>query len=360
MSDDATPLRETLFRIARLAEDAVGRAGHVGQSQGGYDGADRAKDHRHGHAESVGHGKDKLSCIPKTLPKRLLEKAAATARQVNPVNAPAIGPLATFGRDIGPMDPGRIKLMTALVTTKYWGAQDRTLTVSFMEATPGDLRQRIIDHLNAWFQSGCINFAETQGTGQVRISRGPGGFSSYLGVDILLIPTNLPTMNLEGFTMSTDESEYRRVVRHEAGHTLGFPHEHMRQELVARIDPERAYDHFFRLAGWDRRTVDEQVLTALDQTTIIGTPPDQDSIMCYQLPGSITRDGNPISGGADLNHTDHAFAAHVYPKASRPFAMASGASRNGQMDDADSYATDWAETDDVDPFANFSIRQRAN
>src|ERR1700736_1297248 len=104
-------------------------------------------------------------------------------------------------------------------------------------------------------------------------------------------------MNLEGFTMSTPESEYRRVVRHETGHTLGFPHEHMRKELVARIDPQKAYDYFLQTHGWHKATVDAQVLTSLDEASLMSTPPDQTSIMCYQLPGSITIDSQPILGG---------------------------------------------------------------
>jgi len=55
------------------------------------------------------------------------------------------------------------------------------------------------------------------------------GYWSYLGTDILHIPKNRPTMCLENFSMDTLESEYKRVVRHETGHTLGFPHEHMRR-----------------------------------------------------------------------------------------------------------------------------------
>ncbi len=55
--------------------------------------------------------------------------------------------------------------------------------------------------------------------------------------------------------MSTPESEYRRVVRHETGHTLGFPHEHMRKELVARLDPQKCYIYYRRF-GWDKRMVD--------------------------------------------------------------------------------------------------------
>ena len=71
-------------------------------------------------------------------------------------------------------------------------------------------------------------------------------------------------MNLEGFTMSTAESEYKRVVRHEAGHTLGFPHEHMRKALVARIDPVKAYAYAAANFGWSKEMVDQQILTAED------------------------------------------------------------------------------------------------
>jgi hypothetical protein len=170
--------------------------------------------------------------------------------------------------------------------------------------------------MNAWTATAGMSFAETSGTGEVRISRGPGGYYSYLGTDITLIPQNRQTMNLQGFTMSTPESEYRRVVRHETGHTLGFPHEHMRKELVARIDPAKAYPYFLATQGWDKVMVDQQVLTPLDESSIFGTPPDQDSIMCYQLPGQITFDGLPIRGGTDINATDFAFAALIYPKLS--------------------------------------------
>jgi hypothetical protein len=149
----------------------------------------------------------------------------------------------------------------------------------------------------------------------VRISRGGGGYWSYLGTDILLVPAHRPTMNLQGFTMNTREGEFARVVRHEAGHTLGCMHEHMRADLVKLIDPAKAYDYFRRTQGWDKATVDAQVLTSLDERSLMGTPTDQTSIMCYQLPGSITRNGKPILGGLDINASDLAFMGKIYPKA---------------------------------------------
>jgi hypothetical protein len=58
------------------------------------------------------------------------------------------------------------------------------------------------------------------------------------------------------------------------------------------------------------------VLTPLEEREIIATPADQTSIMCYQLPGAITKDGRPILGGVDINPTDYAFAGKVYPRGS--------------------------------------------
>lgn len=114
--------------------------------------------------------------------------------------------------------------------------------------------------------------------------------------------------------MNTPELEYRRVVRHQTGHTLGFPHEHMCRALVARIDHASAYDYFFRIFGWGKQTVDAQVLTPLDERSLMGTASDQTSVMSYQLPGSITRDNSPILGGLDINQTDYAYASKIYPK----------------------------------------------
>ena len=263
-------------------------------------------------------------------------KAAEVAGKINPVNMPPVASFAFAGDSVA--EPLRMAVSTA----KYWGPRPRQLTVSFMETTAKDLRARIVSHLNAWTKTGCISFIETSGTGDVRISRGPGGFFSYLGTDVLLIPKNRQTMNLQGFTMSTPESEYKRVVRHEAGHTLGAPHEHMRKALVARIDPQKAYDFFQRTQGWDRAMVDAQVLTPLNERSLLNTPVDQDSIMCYQLPGSITRDGLPIRGGTDINANDFAFISTIYPKTSHALDQSDG------MASLALEREDWPESEDVD------------
>jgi hypothetical protein len=253
-----------------------------------------------------------IACTVKPLPKRLLVAAAKTAIDLNPANAPFLqGPNAALGANRETLEP----LHIALLTSKYLGKEQRVLTVSFMESTPADLRDRLISHMNAWYTGGCgIQFKWTAGTGDIRVSRGSGGYWSYLGTDIFQIPKNRQTMNLQGFTMSTPESEYKRVVRHELGHSIGFPHEHMRKDLVERLDANKTIQWFRQYQGWDQQTVQEQVLTPLDERSLMATPADQNSIMCYQLPGSITKDGKPIVGGTDINQSDQAFANKLYPR----------------------------------------------
>ena len=293
-----------------------------------------SENHEHELAEVDG---ELMCCTPKSIPDRLIMKAAEVATKINPVNMPFATAFARTVAGFEIMEPQRI----AVLTSKYWGATPRRLTVSFMENTPADLRARILTHLNAWTKTGCISFVETAGIGDVRISRGRGGYYSYLGTDVLLIPKNRQTMNLEGFTMNTPESEFKRVIRHEAGHTLGFPHEHMRKDLVARIDPQKAYSYFQRTQRWDKATVDAQVLTSLEERNLMSTPSDQTSIMCYQLPASITFDGRPISGGTDINATDYAFVGQIYPKPSASRVIDGDSSAAALSDE-------WDESEDVE------------
>lgn len=177
--------------------------------------------------------------------------------------------------------------------------------------------------MNAWNAKGAnIHFVESSVDPQVRIARlhAPpemSGYWSCLGTDILSIPRDQPTMNLEGFTMRTRDSEFYRVVRHETGHTLGFPHEHMRKELVARLDRDKVIAAYRESDGWSPEVVEAQVLTPLEDASIFGTPPDARSIMCYQIDGDLTIDGEPILGGTDIDETDYRLAGKLYPGGAR-------------------------------------------
>src|SRR5215468_7659637 len=110
-------LRAALSKISEIAGAAAGNGGNTGSES--FD------------SEAIG------VCVPKALPKDLQVRAAKTATDLNPVNAPVFGLMPddeSLARLIS--DPLRI----AVVTSKYWGPSQRRLTVSFLDSTPVDLK----------------------------------------------------------------------------------------------------------------------------------------------------------------------------------------------------------------------------
>lgn len=242
-----------------------------------------------------------VPCEIRRLPEEIQFSAALEAIKLNPENHP---------REV--TDPGAL----GALVQKRWGLKGVDLTVSFMEATEQALKERILSHMNAWrdVAGANVRFVLTSSTGMVRLTREGDGYWSNLGTDILRVPAGQPTMCLSRFTMRTPESEFIRVVRHEAGHTLGFTHEHLRRDLVARIDRAKAIAYFAQYQGWDENTTIQQVLTPVEDVALVNpTRADGTSIMAYALPGEIMIDGKPIPGGIDLDELDKQYARQVYP-----------------------------------------------
>jgi len=262
----------------------------------------------------------------KTLPETHWIEAADTAARINPVNAPATHMLP-FARSGEPVTRSELALLTA----KYWGSGGVQLSVSFLDNPPADLRKRILGHMNAWGKWCNVVFSSTTGQGQVRIARqggADGGYWSYLGTDVLQIPAGEATMNLEGFTMNTSESTFHRVVRHETGHTLGFPHEHLRETVINRIDKNKAIAYFQASNGWSAAMTTSNVLTPIaDSALMASAATDVRSIMCYSLPGAIMEDGVAVPGGADIDSQDAKYASTIYPKT---YSHATGIWPNGK------------------------------
>lgn len=252
-----------------------------------------------------------IGCTIKVLPEEQWVEAASTAVRQNATNAPASQHLnLALPDDVIPVS------RLAILTSKYWGTGGVRLTVGFLDNPSAGLRRQILSHMNAWSNWANVQFVESAREPQVRISRAGRGYWSYLGTDVLHIAANAPTMNLQGFSDQTPEAELCRVIRHETGHTLGFPHEHMRREIVDRIDRDKAIAHFGAPPNnWSATQVEKQVLTPLDQSALVATAQaDIRSIMCYWLPASIMNDGIAVDGGRDIDALDAQFAASLYPK----------------------------------------------
>jgi hypothetical protein len=255
-----------------------------------------------------------IPCVPRYLPPSRAAEAARIAREINPSNA-------AVHRAVMRTPVGGGKARLALLIANRWPTSGVKLTVKFLDGAPKDLQKRILGHMNAWQKTANIGFVLTSGDAQVRITRlnhpdDMAGYWSYVGTQILGIhKQDEPTLNLEDFTMKTPESEFHRVVRHEAGHSLGFEHEHMRSGIVKLIDRNKAFAYFKRTEGWSRQETLDQVLTPLKDKSLMGTTEaDPLSIMCYQLPGEIMKNGKPVPGGSDIDKIDYRFASSCYPK----------------------------------------------
>ena len=118
-------LEETLTKIAALASDAV----NGGQSEDEEEYKEEEEEEEEGETADPG-------CTIKSVPNRLLVKAAETAVKINPVNGLMFGRVADLAPGL-PQDPARL----AVLAQKYWGPTPRRLSVSFMESTPADLRR---------------------------------------------------------------------------------------------------------------------------------------------------------------------------------------------------------------------------
>lgn len=253
----------------------------------------------------------RIVCTPRSLTPQQAEKATRRSLEVNPDNVLMVEQAPPGRRGA----PRRLAVSIA----NRWPITGVRLTVQFLDGPEAELRRKILLHMNAWAKTANVQFVETSGLGEVRILRSNerryAGYWSYVGTEILGIDEDEPTMNLEGFTLAVSEEEFTRVVRHEAGHTLGFEHEHMRTDLVKRIDVRKAIAYYRRTERWKAEETRQQVLTPLAKKSIYGTTEsDPHSIMCYEIPGSITLSGRAIVGGTDITPKDFAFAAKVYPK----------------------------------------------
>jgi hypothetical protein len=256
-----------------------------------------------------------ITCRPKQLPQDKLIHAARRAVEINPMNHAPVERLASLMPGFAPTH-----MHLAVLIAKYWGPAGVHLSVGFLDNPPMALRKKILAHMNAWNKTANVKFSLSNTSPDVRIARIENdpvndGYWSYVGTQIREIDDDQPTMNLEAFSMGTPDSEFNRVVRHETGHTLGFEHEHMRRELVKLIDVQKAIAFYRDDQGWSPQEVREQVLTPIEERSLRGTlHADPNSIMCYQIEGSITKNGKPIIGGLDIDKTDFDFAAKLYPK----------------------------------------------
>jgi serralysin len=191
----------------------------------------------------------------------------------------------------------------------------RVLTVSFLG---GDRQviQRIIRHAKSWMEHANISFdfRQRKKPADVRISFNmKDGSWSYVGTDILSYSKDEPTMNFGWLSPTLNDIEFRQVVLHEFGHTLGCIHEHERPDNGIPWDKPKVYAYYKENDDWSKEEVDSQVFEVYDSSMIRASKLDAKSIMMYAVPNELTKGDFEIPWNGNLSASDKRFIAKMYP-----------------------------------------------
>lgn len=209
----------------------------------------------------------------------------------------------------------------ALALGYRWPDATRLLRYKFLDGTE-EQKERVrtvIDGPLFWSRYCGVQFEETDGWAEIRITFDAGGSWSHMGTGCAGLPQDTPSMQLGWITPTTSDVEVRRVVLHEFGHALGFAHEHQSPHAAIPWDKEAVYAYFQATNGWDKAMVDAQVFARLDAEYTLASAFDVRSIMAYLIPVELLTDPTFAIGGATvLSETDKAQAQAWYGPAPEP------------------------------------------
>jgi len=248
-------------------------------------------------------------CIDRVIPMEHKPIAAELARKENRHNEPDIHLLPGVT-----ISPSKI----ALFTGKKW-QPGKTLGVAFMDGSKFQ-KAKVIEKASEWMKYANVKFKFNAGSkAQIRISfeADPGSWSA-VGTDCLVkqaFPKDEPTMNFGWLTDETDDTEYRRVVVHEFGHSIGAIHEHQNPKGGIKWNKPAVYAYFSGPPNsWSKDEIDHNVIQKYSMSQLNATKFDIHSIMLYAFPKALTIGGKGTPENTKLSKGDKSFIGKMYPK----------------------------------------------
>ena len=211
-----------------------------------------------------------ILCVEDRLPPNLFRIARKTAIAENPANGSA--PEGAADRPL------------------LWKPK-RTLRIAFLDGFPS-VQQKVIFYSRQWCPYANIFFDfGSDPDAEIRITFTKGESCSFVGMEALQVPLNLPTMKL-ALTPSSSDEVFSHVVLHEFGHVLGLIHEHQNPVGVIKWNKKAVYKELTAPPyEWTPEQIEINIFESLSIAQIQFTSFDQWSIMLYPIPARWTLDG---------------------------------------------------------------------
>lgn len=194
----------------------------------------------------------------------------------------------------------------ALLKVRRWPDGWPTIRIHWLDGDPEVHKQ--IEDIEAgpdgWSSASALGFTFVNDiNADARVTFTAGGSWSYVGYYPLPVP--MASMQLGWLRKDTPREEVRRVWLHEAGHLLGFHHEHDTTKALADIPwdwdgiKSWCFTHGMTFEQWQREWLNPILPEQIDQPEY-----DKDSIMHYHIPAQWVLDRQPRGTGNRLSAGD--------------------------------------------------------
>jgi hypothetical protein len=202
----------------------------------------------------------------------------------------------------------------ALAWRKQW-QPGQELRIRFLDGDRA-LHDKVMHISREWLRHANLAFAfGNQPDAEIQISFAGSGYWSLIGTDAMTREkASTPTMQLGGFTASSDPIEMRGTVLHEFGHAIGCIHEQASPAAAIKWNEPAVYTFYREWQGWDDETIFRNVLQRYGAAEAVFTEHDPSSIMQYPVPKELTTNGFEVGWNNELSDRDIAFISKMYPK----------------------------------------------